>query len=542
MAQSRNEGQSNDIATAADARNPDQEPREQTTNSQVGVDNPERQHKAQLSKTETTKSERPYTILTSGQKVWIVLTAALGAAFSPFTTSIYFPAISEIASALGVSITDVNLTITSYMICQGLAPSFISAIADEHGRRPAYVVGFVFYLAANLGLGLNNSYAGLLVLRCLQSCGSSGLVALSQGTIADIITSAERGKYISITSVPSILGPSIAPIIGGVLSSHLGWRSVFWFLLILGAVYFVPLLILFPETNRKLVGDGSLKPPKWNRPLADVLRERNVKSMSLDETSDKEVARTQKKKFNPLSTLRVIAEPSTAVLLFVTGVAYASFYAVSTSLTVQFHQIYKLNTTLQGLLFLPQALGTVFAAVINTRLVDASFAYHARRANVPVDRKRQLDILATPMHIERARLDIAIPMLGLSGVLTLVYGWLLQARVNMAGPIVLLAFMGFTSLSSFSFVNVLVIDLHRDRPATASAANNLVRCLMGAGSAAVIDVIIESVGVGWCFTIWGLLVSGLGVPLLLLVCRYGPGWRAKRVRGREENKGRSDKR
>lgn len=497
----------------------------------------EAQHEHQLTKSETIKSARPYSIFNTKQKRYLIIVVSIGAAFSPFTTNIYFPLINVISSALGVSVTDVNLSITSYMIVQACAPSFISAIADDYGRRLAYVVGFIFYLAANLGLGLNNSYAGLIALRCLQSAGSSGMVTLSQGTVADLITSAERGRYISITSMPAILAPSVAPILGGVIGGHWGWHSVFWFLLILGGIYFVPLALFFPETNRKLVGDGSVTPPKWSRTLPDVLSDRKCQITNPDDLDAARVLQPRTKKmFNPLATLALLAEPSTAIILFVTGISYSSFYAVSTSLTVQFHEIYNLNTTLQGLLFLPQAIGTVFATIINTRLVDANFARHASRAHVAVDKKRQLDILATPMHIERARLDIGIPMIAASGIFTIVYGWLVQAQVNIWAPIVLLVLMGFTMLSGFSVINVLNIDLHRDRPATASAANNLVRCLMGAGSAAVVDVIIDAVGVGWCFTIWGLLVTGLSVPLLLAVCRWGPAWRARRVEVREEKK------
>lgn len=50
-------------------------------------------------------------------------------------------------------------------------------------------------LGANVGLALQNNYAALLVLRCLQSTGSSGTVALGNGVVADIASSGERGKF-----------------------------------------------------------------------------------------------------------------------------------------------------------------------------------------------------------------------------------------------------------------------------------------------------------------------------------------------------------
>lgn len=499
----------------------------------------EAQPGTQLKKTETSASQRPHSIFSARKKMFVVLAASLGAMFSPFTTNIYFPLIDVIARALGVSVTEVNLTITTYMIIQGVAPSFVSAISDYYGRRLAYVIGLIVYFGANLGLALNNSYAGLLVLRCLQSAGSSGMVTLAQGTVADVVTSAERGKYIAITSVSSILAPSLAPICGGLLGAHLGWHSVFWFLLILGSVYLVPMALFFPETNRKMVGDGSIQPPRWDRTLPDLLQERKHNKLTIDDPDAKDLLPAKRKdKFNPLAPLMVIAEPSTALLLLSSGIVYSAFYAVSTSITVQFHRVYNLDTTLQGLLFLPQAIGSLLSAIFNSRVVDKSFARHARRADIPVDKKRQLDILATRVHIERARLDIAIPMLIATGVLTLVFGWLVEADVNIWGPIVILVFMAFTTLAGFSAVNVLIIDLHRDRAATASAAGNLVRCLMGAGSAAIVNTIIDSVGIGWCFTIWGLLVIGLSVPLLGIVCQWGPGWRARRLKIREEKKAR----
>jgi len=59
-------------------------------------------------------------------------------------------------------------------------------------------VANVIYLAANLGLAFSESYAALFLLRCLQSTGSSGAVALALGVVADISTSAERGSYMGI--------------------------------------------------------------------------------------------------------------------------------------------------------------------------------------------------------------------------------------------------------------------------------------------------------------------------------------------------------
>lgn len=75
------------------------------------------------------------------------------------------------------------------------------------GRRPAYAIGFVIYMGANIGLALQNSYVALFVLRCVQSSGSSATIALGNGVVADIATSAERGTwmgYVTSVSIPSL--------------------------------------------------------------------------------------------------------------------------------------------------------------------------------------------------------------------------------------------------------------------------------------------------------------------------------------------------
>ena len=110
---------------------------------------------------------------------------------------------------------------------------------------------FVLYIAANTGLALQDSYAALFVLRCLQSSGSSGTIALSSGVCSDIATAAERGSYMGFVTAGSLLGPAVGPVIGGILAQFLGWRAIFWFLVIFGAAFLVVFVIFFPETGEQ---------------------------------------------------------------------------------------------------------------------------------------------------------------------------------------------------------------------------------------------------------------------------------------------------
>ena len=218
-----------------------------------------------------TDTGRPvYSVFTKRQKKNIVFLTAFGSFFSPLSANIYFPALNSLAKDLKVSNELINLTLTSYMIFQGLAPTIFGDLADMTGRRPAYVIGFIIYIGANIGLALQNNYAALFILRCLQSTGSSGTVALGSGVVADIASSGERGTYMGYSQFGPMTAPAIAPVLGGILSQFPGWRSLFWFSTIMAVIYLIPFTITFPETGRNVVGNGSVPPQGWNMSLLNI--------------------------------------------------------------------------------------------------------------------------------------------------------------------------------------------------------------------------------------------------------------------------------
>ena len=298
-----------------------------------------------------------YSIFTRRQKQYIVFIAAWGGFFSQLSTNIYFPALNLLSEQYRVSSELINLTVTAYMIFQGLAPTIYGDLADMAGRRPAYIVGFVIYIGANIGLALQNSYPALLILRCLQSSGSSGTIALGNGVVADIATSSERGKYIGLVMVSSynrktfqeqsttyldqcgpMIGPAVGPILGGILTQFSGWRSIFWFLTILAGVFMITFLITFPETGRNVVANGSICPQGWNRSLLNCLQSRKsnrAAAINNQQASQKPPEKTfstepfLKQRLrcpNPMKTISIIFEKDASILLFVNSLVYTSYY------------------------------------------------------------------------------------------------------------------------------------------------------------------------------------------------------------------------
>ncbi|GAW20748.1 hypothetical protein ANO14919_102590 [Xylariales sp. No.14919] len=155
----------------------------------------------------------PYSVFSPSMKRWIVAMNCIAAFISPITANIYFPAIPTLAKDLGVGVDRINLTLTTYMIFQALAPTIFGDFGDIAGRRPAFIIAFVIYLGANIGLALQRKYAALLVLRMLQSGGSSGTIALVYAVVADIAPTSERGKWMGIVGSGITIGPAVGPVI-----------------------------------------------------------------------------------------------------------------------------------------------------------------------------------------------------------------------------------------------------------------------------------------------------------------------------------------
>lgn len=160
--------------------------------------------------------------------------------------------------------------------------------------------------------------------------------------------------------------------------------------------------------------------------------------------------------------------------------------------------------------------------------MDRNYKRVARQAGIQIDIKRGDDMRDFPIELARIEIIAATIFPGIAAILG--YGWALDREAHVVVPIVLLFFIGLFLAGSFSVMSVLLTDLYPNSPATATAANNLVRCVMGAVGTAVIIQMVDGMGRGWCFTfVAGALFATS--PLLWVEVKWGPGWReARRVR------------
>jgi MFS family permease len=312
--------------------------------------------------------ETPHHVFDKRRKKRLVWLISLAAMFSPLSSNIYFPALPEISEvcitrnlvkeddtkyskSLKTPSTLIALTVSTYMIFQGLAPSLWGPLADTYGRRPILLSTLVIYIIANLILAFTINFPMLLVFRGIQALGSASTIAIGAGVIGDIAVASERGGLMGLFGGIRMFGQAVGPVFGGALAHTLGFRSIFWFLFGLAIIVTLLLGLLIPETLRMIAGDGS-------KPLYGVYKP----WISMIGKKKKSLPQGERPKLEKLSLgifldlLRPLGEKDVFVALLFGSIIYTIWSMITASTSTLFKHEYKLNQVLIGLCFLPNGM------------------------------------------------------------------------------------------------------------------------------------------------------------------------------------------
>lgn len=211
-----------------------------------------------------------------------------------------------------------------------------------------------------------------------------------------------------LTSLGNIVAPSLGPIAGGLLTQYLGWQAIFWFLAIIATVFFVVLLLFFPETCRVIVGDGSIPPSGWNRPLCACVKLSRTSTSTTSVTKPSNCRDKHLSIPNPCPSLRLLFRRPVGLVLLANGVIFGSYYAVTAGLPAQFAKLYDLDDLQVGLCYIPASLGSLLSATANGVLVDWNYHRICTKAGRSLEQDHKQHLLSFP--IEKSRLQIGIPM------------------------------------------------------------------------------------------------------------------------------------
>ncbi|GGF95242.1 multidrug effflux MFS transporter [Paenibacillus aceti] len=170
-------------------------------------------------------------------------------AFPQISETIYTPSLPDISASLGVSNSSVQLTLSIYFIGFAIGVFCWGWLSDLIGRRPAMLGGLLVYGAGSLMCYYSGSIELLLVSRFIQAFGAATGSVITQTMLRESLSGDKRHAMFAQISAVIAFTPAVGPLIGGWVDQFLGFRAVFFTLVVMSVLLFLYAFVKLPETT-----------------------------------------------------------------------------------------------------------------------------------------------------------------------------------------------------------------------------------------------------------------------------------------------------
>ncbi len=178
-------------------------------------------------------------------------------AVGPLALNIFMPSMPGLQSEFGVTYGVAQLTLTLYLVGMAACQLIYGPMSDRFGRRPLLLGGMTVFVAASLLAAAAPSIEVLILARLLQALGGAAGIVLARAMVRDVFDRETSASVISYITMAFVVAPMIAPVLGGIIDEHAGWRTDFWLLTVLGALVLAAAWRLLPETHLQRGAGGS---------------------------------------------------------------------------------------------------------------------------------------------------------------------------------------------------------------------------------------------------------------------------------------------
>jgi len=143
-------------------------------------------------------------------------------------TSIVNVALNQMAGNLGASIEDIAWVITSYAIANVIIIPMTGFLAAYFGRRRYYMASIVIFTLASVFCGMSTSLWQIVLWRFVQGLGGGGLLSTSQSILFETFPGKQRGLAAALFGMGVVLGPTMGPVVGGMIIDTYSWPLIFY--------------------------------------------------------------------------------------------------------------------------------------------------------------------------------------------------------------------------------------------------------------------------------------------------------------------------
>jgi EmrB/QacA subfamily drug resistance transporter len=305
--------------------------------------------------------------LSPSRRRWLLAAVMSGLLLAMLDQSIVGTALPAIVETLGGSSLYVWVA-TAYLVTATVSLPIYARLSDRHGRRALLLIGIVLFLAGSALAATAQNMEQLIAWRALQGLGAGALEGLSFILVADLYSgrrsAAMQGALAGMMGIAFIAGP----LIGGFLTDHVGWRSVFTVNLPIGVAALAVVASVLPasvgrsesrSTPLDLTGIALLTLGVGL--LLIGLNERNLGLIAGGLAVVAVFLGVERRAVAPVIPLRLFADRKVAAILVAGATSTFGLYAGALLLPRYFQQVRDVSATHSGLLIYPLLLGLLLS-------------------------------------------------------------------------------------------------------------------------------------------------------------------------------------
>jgi DHA2 family multidrug resistance protein len=165
--------------------------------------------------------------------LWVVM---LGTFMSVLDSSIVNVSLPTMMGDFGVDVDDIEWVATGYMLAFATLMPLTGWLRDHIGGKRLYSASLMVFVLGSVACGLSWNMPSMITARVFQALGGGAIVPTGMAMISDVFPPRERGKAMGIWGMGLLVAPALGPTLGGWMTHHMGWRSIFWVNVPVGAV------------------------------------------------------------------------------------------------------------------------------------------------------------------------------------------------------------------------------------------------------------------------------------------------------------------
>ena len=205
----------------------------------------------------TTDAERVDVVEYGAARVFVSIAVILAAILEIVDTTIVNVALPTVQGNLGASIEEGAFIVTGYVVANVIVIPLSPWLQRRFGRRQYFFSSIVIFTAASFMCGLSHSLWELVFWRFIQGAGGGGLLSQAQAILRDTFPRDKQGLAQGLFAIGALVGPSLGPLMGGLLVDQYSWPWIFFVNIPIGIVAAILTMLYMrnPEKPQKLPVD-----------------------------------------------------------------------------------------------------------------------------------------------------------------------------------------------------------------------------------------------------------------------------------------------